>query len=441
MKTIKCGPDLIVLLAMIMLLTIPVKAEFKLINLGTLGGDTSSASAINDRGEIVGWSQTPDGMLHAFCYWNGLLRSLNSNPCTATAINDAGQIVGSSLTPSTNMLIIAPPLPPPLTNIIPPIIPPFTNPIVILPTNPIVIRHTNPIVILPTTILTLSTNTAAEEVAVTVSHQILNSSSTTNLPTMTNIFYIPHPALFRRGSLANLFPGTNSGFASGINNRSEIVGSVNMNGGPTHAFIYRNGLTTDLGNGVAASGINNRGDVVGFSSTPPQSGGYSQLISEHPFLYRHGLMHDLGTLGGSLGQATAINDLAEVVGWSTTTSNAEIHAFLYRNGKMTDLGTLGSAPSYGYGTQPYSSALAINNWGQIVGSSATANGMHAFLYRNGMMTDLNDLVTLTYVNGPVGFLTLTSARGINDLGQIVGEGVFWDGAQETTRAFLMAWYP
>ena len=50
----------------------------------------------------------------------------------------------------------------------------------------------------------------------------------------------------------------------------------------------------------------------------------------------------MGTLGGTSGLATAINDLGEIIGWSATTSNAETHAFLYRNGTMTDLGTFGA---------------------------------------------------------------------------------------------------
>jgi probable HAF family extracellular repeat protein len=452
-KVIRCF-NLIVPAVILMLLAIPVKAGFKLTNLGTLGGNTSSALAINNSGEIVGYSTSSNGVPHAFCYRDGLLRSLNSNPCIASAINDAGQIVGSSLTPATNIMIVPPPILPPFTNpvavwptniiVLP--FPPFTN-ITVLPfTNPIVIRPTNIIVFPLSNNLTLFADTATEEIAITVSGQTVGRGSPANGYMMTNVLYSPRPAMFRKGSLVNLFQGTNSGGAAGINDRGEIVGSVSINGGPGHAFVYRNGLTTDLGayGGFGALGINNRGDVVGEISIPQNSATFPQ-IPFHPFLYRHGLMHDLGTLGGSSGGATAINDPGEIVGWSATTSNAETHAFLYSGGKMTDLGTLGGVPpygyGYGYGAQPYSSALAVNNWGQIVGNSTTTNGVHAFLYSNGTMTDLNDLATLTYVNGPAGFLVLTSAHGINDRGQIVGEGLFWDGAQTTTRAFLMEWRP
>ena len=67
---------------------------------------------------------------------------------------------------------------------------------------------------------------------------------------------------------------------------------------------------------------------------------------------------------------------------------------------MTDLGTLGGTSS---------SANGINDSGQIVGNSTTASGYHAFLYSGSAMTDLGTL------GGP-----LSSATGINNNGQIVG---------------------
>jgi probable HAF family extracellular repeat protein len=75
---------------------------------------------------------------------------------------------------------------------------------------------------------------------------------------------------------------------------------------------------------------------------------------------------------------------------------------------MTDLGTLGGSGSAAYG---------INDQGQVVGESGTSSGsLRPFLWQEGVMTDLNSLVS----NGS-GW-TLLNATAINNGGQIVGNG-------------------
>ena len=69
---------------------------------------------------------------------------------------------------------------------------------------------------------------------------------------------------------------------------------------------------------------------------------------------------DLGTLGGIFSVAVAVNEQGQVVGTSQTAAR-ESHAFLWENGVMTDLGTLGG------GTDSF--AQAINNSGQVAGSA------------------------------------------------------------------------
>ncbi len=74
---------------------------------------------------------------------------------------------------------------------------------------------------------------------------------------------------------------------------------------------------------------------------------------------------------------------------------------------MTDLGTLGG---------PDSQALAINDFGQMVGWAQSGNASYeAFLYTNGSMYNLNNFL----VNrGPY---VLYEAVGISDRGQIIAE--------------------
>jgi len=99
--------------------------------------------------------------------------------------------------------------------------------------------------------------------------------------------------------------------------------------------------------------------------------GYSQITGSavyDAFLYSNGIMTDLGTWR-ERSQALGINNTGQVVGFSYTTGNNPFngagigHAFIYSGGVMTDLGTLGGTPT--------SSAYAINDAGQVVGSAET----------------------------------------------------------------------
>jgi len=55
-----------------------VAAEYERIDLGTLGGRQSFAAAINNRGQIVGSSDTPTNQTHGFLWEDGAMIDLGA---------------------------------------------------------------------------------------------------------------------------------------------------------------------------------------------------------------------------------------------------------------------------------------------------------------------------------------------------------------------------
>jgi probable HAF family extracellular repeat protein len=115
-------------------------------------------------------------------------------------------------------------------------------------------------------------------------------------------------------------------------------------------------------------------------------------------------MTDLGALPGSdYSLAYAVNDSGQVTG-SSGSASGHMHAYVYSNGAMTDLGPLGTSYLDTYGK-------AINAQGDVAGygSIAGTSNQHAFLYSNGTMVDLGTL------GG-----TVSAAWGINNFDEVVG---------------------
>lgn len=195
-------------------------------------------------------------------------------------------------------------------------------------------------------------------------------------------------------------PETQLGYANAINNAGVVVGEAIITSGQgLTAFAYHNGVLTSLGTlGGSISdarGLSNAGHIAGVSET-------EGLRRETAFVYSNGVLTGLNVFNGKDCRGMDVNDSGHVVGDFDYTSTRN-HAFLYKDGRMTDLGSLA-------GPSGASTARAINNVGQITGSSAIAGGgSHAFLYSNGVMTDLNPL------GGP------STGFDINDKGEVVGE--------------------
>jgi probable HAF family extracellular repeat protein len=212
--------------------------------------------------------------------------------------------------------------------------------------------------------------------------------------------------------------------ASFVNQRGQIAGefftSFTPNpstGVPTlDPFFWENGKMVDIGSLGGTLGIpswmNNSGQVVGFSNVAEDQSNHAFLWDRH---HNPPLM-DLGTLGGTYSGANWINDAGAIVGVSNLAGDQTARAFLWKNGVMTNLGTVAG--------EPCSGANSINSHGQIVGfgSGDCFNEDHAALSENG--GSLVDLQTLVL---PGSGVTLTNAIFINDQGEIAARGVLSNG--------------
>ena len=230
-----------------------------------------------------------------------------------------------------------------------------------------------------------------------------------------------HAAMWRNGVIEDL--GTLGGPDSAayfVNEHDQIAGQSLTNsipnattGFPTQdPFLWEKGRMIDLGSLGGTSGyptsINNRGQIVGQSNLAGDT-------TWHAFLWDRGSLKDLGTIGGQFSSAYWINDAGEVAGVATMLGDQTWHPFFWKNGVMSDLGTVGGQPC-GY-------AIGISSAGQVVGASYDCNfgGYHAFLWEDGSIVDLNNLIP------PGSDLQLGQGTSINDRGEIAGEGLLSNG--------------
>jgi probable HAF family extracellular repeat protein len=237
--------------------------------------------------------------------------------------------------------------------------------------------------------------------------------------------------------------GGNNGFATGSNDRRQVVGwAENTVHDPTctapqvlqfRAAIWGPGrdevreLPPLPGDSTsAATALNDQDQVVGISGICGSAVG--AFSAAHAVLWDHGRPIDIGNLGGvAWNTPMAINQWGDVVGFSNVSASDgdtfNAHAFLWtRREGILDLKTLpGDA---------LSQALGINNWGQVVGISCTAGfaSCRGFLWQNGVMTDLNALVVSTDAD------PILSAGDIDDFGRITGQTL--NAATGETSTFL-----
>jgi probable HAF family extracellular repeat protein len=401
--------------------------RYKLVDLGTLGGPNSSVllglQVLDNRGTVVGGAETstpnpnypncnpllgycfqssppypPAFIQHAFEWQKGALTDLGALPGTTNSYANWLNASGVTVGVSENGSI---------------------DPITGFPeVDAVVWKHGQ--------ITNLGTFGGNESSAAAVNNRGQVVGLTTNaIPDAFSGFGTQERAfLWENGTiqdLGTLGTGTDAA-AAFVNEGGQVAGGSFTNttanpitGIPTlDPFLWENGTLIDLGTLGGTAGVpsflNNRGQVVGDSNLA------GDIIS-HPFLWtKPGPMQDLGTFGGSIGGASWINDAGEVIGSAFYPGDVMLHGFLWRHGVKTDLGTvdgdLCSFPRY------------INSKGQIVGLSNSCQGniLHAFLWENGgPIVDLNTRIP------PNSAVQLADAFNISDGGEIVAVGILANG--------------
>ena len=198
--------------------------------------------------------------------------------------------------------------------------------------------------------------------------------------------------LWENGVIRDLgtLPGGYESYSAAITNRGQVVGvasngipdanSMSFPGYQARAFLWESDhgmrdLGTLAGGTDAIPGmINVAGQVVGWSYTslsPTANcaiGGAPVPVATGSFIWdRENGMHDLGGFGGTCTLAADLNDRGQVIGQSNLSGDQFWHAFAWdRATGITDLGTLGGG---------YSLAWAINQSGEAVGAATKAGDL------------------------------------------------------------------
>ena len=296
-----------------------VVGAYQLINLGTLAGGTSVAYDINNKGQVVGFTQN-SARQHAFLWSDGTMRDLGTLGgvnSQANAINNAGVVVGWSETKTGEQHAF---------------------------------RWKGGVM----TDLGTPGGSNSQALDINTDGQIVGFGEAAKGS------FINHAFIVENGVMRDLLPDiTGDNIAERINDRGQVIGQLHGDG--LQGFVWTSGNITFLERGFPFA-INRGGQVAGYEFVTPSNP--NQDAFELAILWKNGVTTTLGTLGGLESHAYGINTGGQIVGVSNT-SNGKNHGFVYQAGTMTDLGTLGGSTSIAYG---------INTAGWIVGASDTKAG-------------------------------------------------------------------
>ena len=218
-----------------------------------------------------------------------------------------------------------------------------------------------------------------------------------------------HAFLWSNGIMTDLgvLPGGEGSIGISINDSSQITGySADSVTHDATACRWVNGVISSLGIPAIRSvtnGINNAGQITGSYNNTVFS---DTADGDHAFIWQNGNLTLLGDLGYDETFPSDINNSGTVVGRSNATP--EDNAFLWKDSVLTDI----------YPIQPtgYSQALAINDSGEVIGY-ALATGFHSFYYKDGKIAFFDTLLEKS--SG----WSVTTVHDINNRGEVIANGV------------------
>jgi probable HAF family extracellular repeat protein len=173
-------------------------------------------------------------------------------------------------------------------------------------------------------------------------------------------------------------PGSTSVYATGLNDAGHIAGYTNIaSDRSAHSYLIRDGVTIDLGalapgGRIAAMAINADDMIVGGAALGPVTDDSRPPL--HAFAWKDGVMTDLGNFTGNNTIAYAVNRKGAVVGAAFLLDSAtpdDSVAFVHEGLKMVDLNKRLDADSAGWQLKM---AYGIDDAGQIIGTG-TLNGV------------------------------------------------------------------
>lgn len=300
------------------------QTSYQLTPLGSFGGGTTEANAINSVGSIAGCSLAVINgttTLRAFVYSNGQMVDIgslaNGGMACANDINDAGEVTGKSTAPSGELRAFI-----------------YKN----------------------GTMTSLGNlGSSSDGSSINNAGLIAGTANDPNAEIFISGFRydarLPQP----QADIGTLGGGIVTQPRS-INAAGDIVGFAVNAGSRGTSFLYQNGVLTDLGLVLGfpsqAMAINDLGQVVG-SRTP---GG--------AYLYGNGTVTNLPSLRGNGSSPSNINNMGQIVGASWTEDGN--HAFVITQGQIVDLNDaiVASSPDKPFVT--LDGAADINNSGWIV---------------------------------------------------------------------------